>query len=145
MKLATHSGKLPGRVWMALATMLVTWTLGGCAHMAEPSTPEELVAARAKQRWDLLIKGDLDGAYQYLSPGYRQAMSLESFKGSFGGAALWKNAEVFSVICDDAERCTARMRVDAQTVLAGKPGAMVTTYANELWIHDKDNWWIYQK
>ena len=36
--------------------------------------------ARAQARWDAVIKGDLEAAYAYISPGSRQVYSFERFK-----------------------------------------------------------------
>ena len=50
--------------------------LGGCAgHLGGGASPEDRVRERAQQRWDLLLSGDLNGAYQLLSPGQRSTMS----------------------------------------------------------------------
>jgi len=36
---------------------------------------ESTLEARATERWDTLLGGDLAGAYEYLSPGYRSSVS----------------------------------------------------------------------
>src|SRR5258708_25261468 len=56
--------------WLAWATLGLAATLAGCASLSVDSTAaqkQELVAQRAQARWDLLMKGDVEGAYQFLS------------------------------------------------------------------------------
>jgi hypothetical protein len=56
---------------MAAAGLLAVMT--GCAGLAgAPASPETAVKARADQRWQFLLAGKLDDAYQMLAPGYRR-------------------------------------------------------------------------
>ena len=59
----------PGAV---IAALVVTGILGGCANLGR--SDKEIVAERAQQRWDLLVKGDFTGAYGFMSPAGREVM-----------------------------------------------------------------------
>jgi hypothetical protein len=41
-----------------------------------------MVTARAKARWDAMLKDDLDTAYGYMSPASRQVTSLDKYKAN---------------------------------------------------------------
>ena len=72
------------------AVVVLAGLLGGCATPMgggaglSADTPADVkkqaVAARAKARWDALIKPDLASAYTFLSPASRATMSLDLYK-----------------------------------------------------------------
>ena len=95
--------------WSLIATGVA---LVGCATLSADSPPEakqKVVAERAQARWDLLIKGDVDGAYQYLSTGSRAAVSAAVYKAKIK-PGLWRSAKVDQVECE-AEVCKVKMLV----------------------------------
>jgi len=53
--------------------------LSACATTAPT---EELIEERATARWDAILSGDLAGAYEYLSPGYRSSVSSSQYQRS---------------------------------------------------------------
>lgn len=69
-----------------VAPLLVALGLSACASIGgvtESSSPEAKRAAvieRADGRGAALVRGDLDGAYQYLSEGSKAVISLDNFK-----------------------------------------------------------------
>ncbi|MEJ2534633.1 MAG: hypothetical protein P8008_04015 [Gammaproteobacteria bacterium] len=66
----------PMRLAAAAAVALVT--LSACAGLGK--SPEAAVLERAQARWDAVIAGNLSEAYEYLSPGYRSAVSLNAWQ-----------------------------------------------------------------
>jgi hypothetical protein len=95
--------------WSLIATGVA---LAGCATLNADSPPEakqKVVAERAQARWDLLIKGDVDGAYQYLSTGSKAAVSGAVYKVKIK-PGIWRGAKVDKVACE-AEICKVQMMV----------------------------------
>jgi len=87
-------------------------TLTACATLSADSPPEakqKVVAERAQARWDLLIKGDVDGAYQYLTTGSKAAVSVTVYKAKIK-PGLWRGAKVDKVVCA-AEVCKVEMMI----------------------------------
>ena len=87
-------------------------TLAGCATLSVDSPPEakqKVVAERAQGRWELLIKGDVEGAYQYLTAGSKAAVSAAVYKQKIK-PGLWRSAKVDKVECE-AEVCKVQMMV----------------------------------
>jgi len=91
---------------------------GGCASTTGgaglgPDTPadvkKEAVAARAKARWDALIKPDLESAYAFLSPASRATMSLDQYKARHR-VGMYRAVNVDSVDCE-ADRCTVNLKL----------------------------------
>ncbi len=112
--------------------------LAACAAM-DKRPPEELVRERAQQRWDVLLKGDVKGAYGYLSPGSRAVLTAEGYEASIR-KGFWKGARVEKVECTTAQSCdaTATIEYDFQ-------GKRTQTPLRETWIKDGANWWYVQK
>jgi hypothetical protein len=103
---------------LAGAIILAAGLVGGCASMTggaglSPDTPadvkKEAVSARAKARWNALIKPDLAGAYAFLSPASRATMSLDQYKAKHK-VGMYRAVTVDSVECD-ADRCTVNVRL----------------------------------
>lgn len=111
---------------------------------SEPEvSPEQRVADRAAQRWQALIDKDLNRAYEFFSPAYRQAVSVERYKGSFGGSVIWQDAEVKTVkcgenVCDVTMMIVYKYNVRAASFESNK-------ILEEKWILSDGAWWYFQE
>ena len=97
-----------------------------------------LVMGRAQQRWDALVKRDMDAAYQLISPAGRSLMSLEDYRPRVN-TGFWRGAKVTQADCS-AEICEVTVLVDmvVERVKFIKP-------VKETWILDAGKWWfVYQ-
>ena len=117
--------------WVALGV-----GLAACASISVDSRPEakqKVVAERAQARWELLIKGDVDGAYQYLSVGSKAATPLGLYKAKIK-PGIWRGAKVDKVDCE-AEICKVQMLV-TYDFRAARGGTMkgIETPVPETWI-----------
>lgn len=89
--------------------------VAGCASAPQltaetpAETKREVVAARAKARWDALIKADLPAAYQYLSPATRETMPLDVYKAKHK-VGMYRDAKVDGVDCQ-ADACTVHLTI----------------------------------
>lgn len=127
-----------------LAAPLAALVLSACAAMPG-ATPQEQVATRALERWKALLAGDLQKAYSYLSPASREAVPLERYRRSFGGAAAWKDAKIHSVTCDAPDRCVARVVVSFQPVMMGAKLPVLESPTDETWLLEAGQWWLPHK
>src|SRR4029453_12699397 len=73
----------------------------GCATMGgglTKDTPPEVKAAAVKERsnarWAALIKGDKDAAYAYLSPGTRELITLEQYRGRMQSGVGFRSVQI---------------------------------------------------
>jgi hypothetical protein len=104
-----------------------------------PEAKQALVTERINARWDLLIKGDLDGAYKFLSAGSQEAMSLKVYKAKVK-PGMWREVKIDSMNCD-AEICQAKMTLTYDHRLMKG----VQTPFEETWILEKGNaWYVYR-
>lgn len=108
---------------------------------AAPTTAEgkqALVTKRASERWALLIKDDLDSAYQYMSPGSREVTTLDRYKLNTRRNAF-REINIQKVVCD-GDACTVSLLLtyDHQKMKG------IITPVNESWIVDgAQAWYVY--
>lgn len=113
--------------------------LAGCATVSVDSARERMVTERAQARWQVLMKGDVEGAYQFLSAGSKAAISLDAYKAKIR-PGMWRGAKVEKVECE-AEICKVLMQITYDT----KPMKGVQTPLDESWIIEKGSaWYIYR-
>ena len=116
--------------------------IAGCAAISVDSSPEakqKVVAERAVARWQLLIKGDVGGAYQYLSLGSKAGTPLEMYKGQIR-PGLWRAAKVDKVDCE-AEICKVQLLITYD--FRNMKG--IETLLPETWIIENGSaWYVYR-
>jgi len=116
--------------------------LAACAGITPESSAaakEKVVAERAEQRWQLLVKGDLDGAYQFLSSGSKAATSLPVYKAKIK-PGMWRQAKVDKVSCE-AELCKVEMKITYD--FRNMKG--IETPVPETWIVENGSaWYVYR-
>lgn len=118
----------------------VVAVLGLAACAAVPQKPaEDVVRARAQERWDALLKGDLKAAYGYLGPGSRELNTFEAYSASVR-KGFWKTAQVSKVACPTAESCEVEVAVEYEF-----RGSRVKTPLGETWVRQEGNWWYVLK
>jgi hypothetical protein len=122
-----------------LATLAV---LSGCASTSGAS-PEQIVAQRAQERWDHLLKLEFSKAYTYLSPAERAVTSEQNYVERFGRGAKWISAKVGSVTCTEADRCSVVIELETQVNARGFRDPIKTT-PTEIWVADAGKWWFHK-
>jgi len=135
--------------WIRVASVAVVIAASGCGTfgggLSQDSPPEVKAAAvkeRSGARWAALIKGDKDAAYAYLSPGTREVVSLEQYKGRVRTGSF-QSVQIDNVHCD-VETCKVKLMLTYDYVPArGYTTAKgITTYLEETWVLDKGQAWF---
>ena len=129
--------------WLLGATLAALLVVG-CAS-SPTGTPEEIVAARAKARWDALIAKRWGDAYQFLTPSQRALVEENRYASRFGDTVQWLSAEVVNVKCTDLDNCSARIKITFRALIAGRNSAPNNTAYDEIWIREDGRWWFYEK
>lgn len=112
--------------------------LSGCT--TAPTT-EEIVKQRALERWQALIHGDFDKAYDYLSPGYRAVNPLNLYRGRFGHAVVWEQAGIKQIACT-AKACEVTVSIHYRYPARNYQGESTV---EERWIGEDNHWWLLPK
>jgi len=124
------------------AVMLLSLGLAACAGMGgiTPETPvekkEAVVAERAQERWNALIRNDYLAAYEYLSPTARELLPYDEYRTRARGELRYTAAKVDRVTCE-AEACKVRMIVTYDHRLMKG----IVTPVDESWVLDKGQFW----
>ena len=118
----------------ACATILAV--LGGCAATSGGKPAKDIVAERAQQRWELLVKNDFPGAYRYMSSAGKQIVTEQAYAASFR-RNFWTSAKVSDVQCQTEEACEVDVMIEYQHL-----GMKMKTGVREKWVRDKSNWWF---
>jgi len=128
----------------AVALIAAALTAAGCAAL-KPQTAEEIVARRANERWQALIKHDFATAYTYTQPGYRAITKQDDYAKTFGSAGEWKAAEILETTCEP-ERCTVRLQLTTRVLVPKFARSIpeIKGTIDETWIKDQGQWWYYQ-
>jgi hypothetical protein len=113
--------------------------LAACAGVPPAQPAAEMVKARAQERWDALVKGDVPKAYAFLSPGSRAVTDLESYRESIK-RGFWKSAQVTGAECSSDEAC----EVTAEIEYAYR-GSRVKSPLKETWVRQEKDWWYVLK
>jgi hypothetical protein len=114
-------------------------TLCACAAIERGETEEarQQVAERARQRWDLMMTGNLDKAYEFMSPASRTAISLGTFKKRNAAGRWWRKVDLSKVDCrQDTCQVTMALEYDLFEIKGLK------TSVEETWIKDAGTWWF---
>ncbi len=109
---------------------------------AETASPEELVAQRAKARWELLMQGRPDQAWEYIAPGSRALLDRESYIAQKRNAPVtYTRVELLETTCE-AESCTVELRIHTQAPLPF--AGMVPAYSllRERWVLSDGVWYF---
>jgi hypothetical protein len=107
---------------------------------------EALLKERVLARWQALIKGDFDAAYQFETPAYRAVYTPDQFRYQFGNQTLWRMANVMNIHYDDP--IVARVQVEVAYRYAepekGRGVQSMTHQVSETWLRKEGQWWRQQ-
>ena len=111
---------------------------------ATPVSTEIQVEQRATARWDTLFSGDLAGAYEYLSPGYRSSVTSIQYQQSILRQQVqWTSAKYLESTCEETT-CNVKISLGF-TVYGALPGVNSfdgTKDIEESWVLISGNWYL---
>jgi hypothetical protein len=130
----------------AIATLLAACgaTAPEKKSVASKLSPEEAVALRAKERWDLIIAKEHRKAYEYLSPGTRVTTPVDAYvRRLLGTQVRWFDASVETVICEEPDVCKARVKLSykVRTPMMGISEMEASSPVTESWLLSDGQWY----
>ena len=112
--------------------------LAGCATVGR--SDQDVVAERAQERWNLLVKNDFAAAHGYISPAGRELVTPEAYASSLR-KNFWTGAKVGDVVCKQPDACEVDVWIEYQY-----RGMKMKTPVHEKWIKQKSDWWfVYER
>ena len=115
--------------------------LSACATTVKT---EETIEKRATERWNALLGGDLDGAYQFLSPGYRSSVSSLQYQRSLLlNRIKWTGAQFIESDCTETA-CKVKISIDYALygALPGVSSFESTQTLDESWVLAEGEWYF---
>jgi len=136
--------------WMPVAVVVVAIAacagMGGVNKDSPPDVKAAAVKERSEARWQALIKGDLDAAYAYLSPGSKAATSIEAYRRQIH-PGMWRSVKVDSVECE-GELCRVKLQLTYDVPrgpMSPRPITGIETPIGERWIIENGSAWFVYK
>jgi hypothetical protein len=122
-----------------VASVLLVAIAAGCAALG-PRGDREVVAQKAKERWDAVIAGDLKTAYGFISPAGRTVLPYEGYERGIK-KGFHKAARVGEVRCTGPELCEVTLEIEYEF-----SGRRMKTPFFEKWVKQDAQWWyLYEK
>ncbi len=124
---------------VALAATMAAM-LTACA-LTPKGPPEDVVRARASERWQGLMFGKYDLSYKMTPPSYRKDTDFDKYRATFGPGIQWTGFEVIRVNCE-SEKCNVRLQVDAKSPVTQRYAGTISTAVDETWVLEEGQWWL---
>jgi hypothetical protein len=124
---------------IGLVGLLAVLTACTEQHSSSPEQTESIVRERAQAWADALIDGDLEGAYVFTSPNYRQIATSGGYHARVAGAAGWDTAKVDQIQCSEIVckvKFIVEYRVEHMNVDVRRP-------LDYKWIEFEGEWYLY--
>jgi hypothetical protein len=145
----TNPIRITGAALLALA--LAACSTGGtkpdssaqpsAATSRDKSAPE----TRAVTRWQLIIDGHAQKAYDYLSPGARSTKSRDEWAKEIAGRPVkWTKVQYLDKACESDDACQVRLQLEYQAPLQGAPDGKASApgFLTERWIRIDGIWYF---
>lgn len=124
-------------------SLLALVFLAGCATTTGGGGGGSL-GKRAQERWDALLAGDFDTAYEYYSPGFRSSHSRGDFEVMMRLRKVqFTDAKYADQDCE-GDRCTVTFDVGYR-IASPVPGLDTwesTQKLEETWVRTQGQWWF---
>jgi hypothetical protein len=144
----SESSRLAHKPVRSLAITMCILILSACSgQTSKQGDPGKVVVERAQNRWDALLAGDYESAYDYYSPGYRSKKSLIDFAVDIRTRRVrWTSAEFLDHSCTE-NACTVNFRVG---FVVNKPVQGMDKWESgsvieDKWIKTEGQWWYLPK
>jgi hypothetical protein len=117
--------------------------LGACA--SSPELSMETLEQRVQGRWDVVIAGDYQAAYQYFSPGLRQSVSYENYLRSVVARTVrWTDGQFKEILKCDESVCKVQTTIhyEVSGLVPGGGAFKSVRVVIEDWIQVDETWYF---
>lgn len=130
-------------LWCRVVAFLGILALGLVMAVPAADAAEDLkgLRARAEARWQALIAGDFDKAYEFETPAYRQVYNAKQYRARFGSGLRWQQAKVVTVDLKSPEVAMVTLEIDYSFHVAGTGMMDNKGSVTETWLWVEGQWW----
>jgi hypothetical protein len=119
-----------------------TLCLAGCASL-RPDAPTQ-VRQLATERWQALLAGQHEKAYEMAVPSYRKLKTLDDYRFNLMSLPVrWKSAQVLRADCEE-KRCKVTVRVVSELRMPGRFRGDLDSAMDEIWVFEDGQWWMFE-
>jgi hypothetical protein len=134
-KLFVYAKRYSALLSAAMALTVVT----GCASLQ--STPQDKVRQLANQRWQYIVEGKFDKAYEMTVPSFRKLKTKENYTVTMLTANVkWQSGEVIKVECE-TQTCKVTIKAASQIMLPTRFKGPLVSGLDETWVFEEGQWW----
>jgi len=111
------------------------------AAQLDPKSPD----ARAVQRWQFIIDGKSELAYDFLSPGVRTTKPRERWAKEIAERPVrWTGVKLVDSACASEDSCKVRVDLTFLVPLQGTPKGVIESHSTivESWVRVKKSWYF---
>jgi hypothetical protein len=126
------------------------WTIVGCVVLlvaaCSPQGPQQTLEERAQARWDLLLERDFEGAWAYMTPGFRETTPAFDYAVDAARRPVrWLSAAVSGKECEeDVCKISVLVEYRAPGAPSGMSEIQLSRTIEETWIRLDGQWWFVQ-
>lgn len=158
MKLATQHLKIALACGLALALAACKTTqtqTGGSADNAIPGEapasatalasedPNTSLPLRSALRWNLIIEGKPELAYDYLSPGYKATRERDDYANRIRNRPVkWTKIAYVDHDCASADACSVKLNIDFKLNMPQVGEVESTDVLIEQWVKSDGQWYF---
>lgn len=122
-----------------LGVVLALSAITGCASLQ--STPQDKVRQLANQRWQYIVEGKFDKAYEMTVPSFRKLKTKENYAIAMMTASVkWQSGEVVKVECE-TQSCKVTVKAVSQIMMPTRFKGPLVSGLDETWIFEDGQWW----
>lgn len=122
-----------------LGVVLALSAITGCASLQ--STPQDKVRQLANQRWQYIVEGKFDKAYEMTVPSFRKLKTKENYTIAMMTASVkWQSGEVVKVECE-TQSCKVTVKAVSQIMMPTRFKGPLVSGLDETWIFEDGQWW----
>lgn len=105
--------------------------------------PSTLLPRLTEHRWKLIIEGDLESAYDYLSPSYRATQNRSDYAQEMRRRpVIWVSATYDSHECEGSDRCNVSLRVTVRLAMPRTEPVESLSLVTEKWVKSGGHWYF---
>lgn len=146
------------RVFVYISIVMVSVVLASCnkSETQQTTVPtaqnvsnyaglsdEDQLKKRVEERWDALIKLDMNTVYSFATPTYRSNYDLVHLANQYAGQITRTGVQIENIDIDSASN-TAQVKVTVHSMMKGFDGAdpfPISTLSKSTWIKADGLWW----
>jgi hypothetical protein len=127
------------RFFLQVLLLLVAPVVGAAEEIPE----RDGLRARAEARWQALIAGDFDKAYDFETPAYRKLYNVRQYRARYSKGLRWNQAKIVEIDPRQPEVATVKVEIDYSFPVSDQGMMDAKGLSTETWLWVDEQWWYH--